>query len=75
LPDVFGDMDGIHPTTKKHFTPKKVVLGTEVVATDFDVNQFDRDREKWVNKNYPNLQRDEIIPAPPVVIDPTEPSE
>jgi hypothetical protein len=48
-------------------TPKKVIMGEEIVATNFDMTTLDNNGEKWRNQNYPNLRKDTEIPAPPVV--------
>jgi len=65
LPDTLTKLEKHQMTTNKFFTPKKLVMGMEVVATDFNLAQMDKNREKWRNKNYPNLQKDVVIPAPP----------
>jgi hypothetical protein len=66
LPDIMETMQGTKSTTQKRFTPKKVVMGMEVVATDYDFNNLDDNREKWRNQNYPNQPADEIIPTAPI---------
>lgn len=68
LPDIIQTMQGRKNTTQKRFTPKKVIMGAETVATNFDWSDQDQNREKWRNQNYPNLQKDVPIPAPPVVL-------
>jgi hypothetical protein len=68
LPDRNYGLGGNKATTQKRFTPKKIQLGMEVVATDFDWNNLDSNSEKWRNQNYANLRADQIIPAPPVSI-------
>jgi hypothetical protein len=71
LPDTIDNMSGHHPTTQKHFTPKKIVMGTEVVLSDFNFSDIaDTNSEKIRNQNYPNLPKDEVIPSPPIVLDP-----
>jgi hypothetical protein len=61
--------DGKRSTTRRSLTPKKIVLGLEVVASDYDMESIGEDlREKWRNQNYPNLPKDEEIPAPSVAI-------
>lgn len=52
-------------TTNKTFTPKKIIIGTEVVSSDVDLKKVDKKRENWRNKNYPNLQEDVKLPVPP----------
>ena len=69
LPDANYGLDGSKPTTQKWLTPKKIVMGQEVVATDFDLASMDENREKWRKQEYPNLQKDVVIPPPPVVVE------
>ncbi len=72
LPDIITTFQGTKNTTQKRFTPKKVVIAAEVVATDFDISSLNEEnREKNRNQNYPNLPADEVIPPPPVTFDPT----
>lgn len=66
LPDSMTKLDKHEMTTKKMFTPKKIVMGAEVVNTGFDMDNLNSNREKWRNPNYPNLQADVQIPPPPV---------
>lgn len=71
LPDVIDYFNGKQDTTQKFLTPKKVVMGTEVVATNFPLEtERDVNAEKWRNQNYPNLQADVPIPVPPIVAAP-----
>ena len=67
LPDVNYKLGGVNATNKKWLTPKKIVMGTETVTTDFRIETLDKNREKWRNWKYPNLPKDTVIPAPPVV--------
>jgi hypothetical protein len=68
LPDINYGIDGPHHTTKKFFTPKKVIINNEVVTTDYDFQQHQmEEREKWRNQNAPNLPADQPLPVPPVV--------
>lgn len=61
--------DGKKSTMRRSLTPKKIVMGMEVVSTDFELDKTAKaQREKWRNVNYPNLPADENIPAPPVAI-------
>ena len=69
LPDVIDKFQGKKNTTQKFFTPKKVVLGTEVVATSFDLEKLDENREKWRSQKYPNLPAGEVIVPPPIVVE------
>jgi len=69
LPDTYTKLEKHQLTTQKMFTPKKIVMGVEVVSTGFDMNLLDKNRENWRNPNYPNLQADVVIPPPPVAPD------
>jgi hypothetical protein len=61
--------DGKTATMRRSITPKKIIIGMEVVKTDYEFNQEANDqREKWRNVNYPNLPVDQEIPAPPVSV-------
>lgn len=73
LPDIITTFQGTKNTTQKRFTPKKVVVGTEVVLSNANLNTLNKDREKWRNQNYPNLSADEIIPSPPMSIEDVHP--
>lgn len=71
LPDSYNTMQGPRMTTEKMLTPKKIVIGTEVVTKDFDFTKVgEGNSEKIRNPNYPNLPKDEVIPPPPIVPDP-----
>ena len=70
LPDRNYSLSDGQITTQKWFSPKKIVLGTEVVMSEDDIKNMDKNREKWRNPKYPNLQRDVPIPEPPVTLDP-----
>ncbi len=69
LPDTITKLDRHEMTTQKLLTPKKMVLGVETVASDFDFETLDRNREMWRNPLYSNLQADVKIPGPPVSVD------
>lgn len=66
LPDHLTKLEKHQMTTTKMFTPKKIVMGAEVVKSEFDIKSKDKNREKWQNPNYPNLQADIPLPVPPV---------
>jgi hypothetical protein len=66
LPDSIVKLEDRELTTKKFFTPKKVIITSEIVMS---VAQLNKDREKWRNQNYPNIQKDIPIPPPPIVVD------
>lgn len=69
LPDTMTKLDKHQMTTKKSFTPKKLVMGIEVVSTDYDLKILDKNREKWTRPDYVNLQADTVIPGTPVSLD------
>ncbi|HRT84643.1 MAG TPA: hypothetical protein P5523_08400 [Bacteroidales bacterium] len=63
LPETYQLLDRQYPTTEKLFTPKKIIIGTEVVGTDFDWTKVNDNSEKWRSKTYPNLKAgDEPLP-------------
>jgi hypothetical protein len=66
LPETITTLENQKSTMEKFFTPKKIIINSETVSTNFDLTQFDSTREKWRNPNYPNLPKDEEIPAPPI---------
>lgn len=66
LPDIITKFQGTTDTTRKWFTPKKVVINSETVGNNFDMSMLDNNTEKWKNPNYPNLQKDVVIPSPGV---------
>jgi len=69
LPDSVTYLDRHKMTTQKRMTPKKFVMGLEVVKTDFELSKITANAEKWRNKNYPNLRYDTIIPSPGLTMD------
>lgn len=69
LPDTAYGIEGPKSTTQKYFTPKKVIINSEVVSSDFSFEKQD-ERAKWRNQNSPNLPADEQFPAPPIVSSP-----
>ena len=71
LPDILQLLDRRKSTVQKVLTPKKIVMGIEVVATGFELNKFDTSREHWQNPQYPNIRADIPIPQPPVTVNTT----
>ena len=72
LPDMMTDLERHQMTTQKQFTPKKFLMGIEVVRTGF--NPYDngnRNLEKWRNPQYPNLQYNINLPPIGTAIDTT----
>ena len=68
LPDTIYKIKGTQPTSKKWFTPKKVVMGMEVIGTDFKIQSLNKNKKQWRNQNYPNLPENEVIVPPPIVL-------
>lgn len=68
LPDSMTKLERHSMTTQKRLTPKKVIMGVEVVASDYDMSLLDKNREKWRKWNYPNIQSDVEIPEPPIKV-------
>lgn len=68
LPDSIVKLDTQSETAKKMFTPKKIIINSEVVSTGTDLNSLDKNREKWRNPIFPNLQADVPIPTPPISV-------
>ena len=69
LPDSVTYLDRHKMTTQKKMTPKKIIMGIEVVQTDFELAQHMANQEKWRNPKYPNLRYDTIIPVPGLTVD------
>jgi hypothetical protein len=66
LPDTMTKLDQHKLTVEKMFTPKKIVMGMEIVSSDTDFLTINDNSDKWKNPNYPNLKSNEIIPTAPV---------
>jgi hypothetical protein len=69
LPDSVTFLERHKMTTQKRMTPKKLIMGVEVVKTDFELSQMNFNIEKWRSPNYPNLRYDTIIPPPGMTLD------
>lgn len=69
LPDSATFLERHKMTTQKRMTPKKMIIGIEVVKTDFELASTNYNLEKWRNKQYPNLRYDTIIPPPGLMVD------
>jgi hypothetical protein len=69
LPDSVTYLERHKMTTQKKLTPKKMIVGVEVVKTEFELTQMMTNQEKWRNPNYPNLRYDTIIPSPGLAVD------
>lgn len=57
LPESYQLLDRQYPTTEKLFTPKKVLIGIETVASDFDFESVKSYADKWKSQYYPNLNK------------------
>lgn len=67
LPELFAPgLDGFKPTTEKSFTAKKIILGTEVVKSDWQVKQDKNIKDKWRSDDFPNIQKGSEPPNPSV---------
>ena len=72
LPDMMTELERHKLTTTKQFTPKKIIMGTEVVNTGFQAfSKGNNNLDKWRNPNYPNLKYTDNIPTPGVTFDTT----
>lgn len=68
LPETITNLENQKLTIDKVLTPKKIVVGTEVVSTDFDMNSVKPNDEKWKNSIFPNLPKSEIIDPPGISV-------
>lgn len=68
LPETITTLESQKSTMEKLFTPKKMIINTEVVQTSFNMDQFDKNKEKWKNPNYANLDKDDEIPMPGISV-------
>jgi hypothetical protein len=67
LPDLFAPgLEGFKSTTEKTFTAKKIILGTEVVSTDWNPENNKSVEDKWRSQYYHNLKKGTEPPSPPV---------
>lgn len=66
LPDIIDKMRGREETTRKWFTPKKIIFSSEIVNTVFNPNELGDNSEKWRSQSYPNLPNEEKLLSPPV---------
>lgn len=64
LPEKYQMLDKQYPTTDKLFTPKKLIMGMEVVASDYDMKQLNNTSDKWKSKVYPNLDKNDVPEGP-----------
>lgn len=67
LTDTLTKLERHQLTTDKLLTPKKIVMGTEIISSDNELEQNNND--KWRNKKYPNLQSNVTIPSPTISSD------
>lgn len=72
LPDQFAPgLDGFKSTTEKSFTAKKIIMGVEVTATDWNPNIDDEIKDKWRSQKYPNIRKGQEPASPPISFDDT----
>jgi hypothetical protein len=69
LPETMTYLDRHKMTTQKRMTPKKFIMGMEVVRTDFDMERLVDNSEKWRDPHYPNLKYGTFIPPPGLSLD------
>jgi hypothetical protein len=68
LPETMAKLDSQESTFKKSLTPKKIVMGLEVVGDDYNFETHNSNSGKWKNQQYPNKDSNEIIPTAPVSV-------
>lgn len=68
LPETITTLESQKSTMEKMFTPKKFIINTEVVSTSFDMTTFNKNKEKWKNLIYPNLDKDDAIAGPGMAV-------
>lgn len=64
LPDTMTKLEKHQLTTNKVFTPKKIIMGAEIVAPDYNMELLNNNRDKWRSPLYPNIQSDVVIDTP-----------
>jgi len=64
LPESYQLLDRQFPTTDKFFTPKKIIMGTEMVSTEYDLSIKNNTSNLWKSKKYPNINTDEEPEGP-----------
>lgn len=58
LPELFAPgLDGFKSTTEKILTPKKIIMGMEVVATDWQPTDDSKTSDRWRSQVYHNIVR------------------
>jgi hypothetical protein len=68
LPETMTKLDSQESTFKKTLTPKKIIMGLEVVGTDYNFETHNSNSGKWKNQQYPNKDLNEIIPTAPISV-------
>jgi len=67
LPELFAPgLEGFKSTTEKSFTPKKILVGAEVVSSEWGPTQNMSLQDKWRSQYYHNLKKGTEPPDPPV---------
>ena len=68
LPETITKLDSQQSTFKKQFTPKKIIMGIDVVSSDYNFDAANHNKKKWKNQLYPNKDYDEVIPTAPITV-------
>ena len=68
LPETLAKLDSQESTFKKVMTPKKIIMGLEVVGTDYNFETKGSNKSKWKNQQYPNKDLSEVIPSAPISV-------
>jgi hypothetical protein len=67
LPDSFAPgLEGFKSTTEKTFTAKKIIMGMEMVSTDWQPNNSNSVEDKWRSQYYHNLKKGTEPPSPTI---------
>jgi len=62
LPELFAPgLDGFKPTTEKVLTPKKVIMETEIVPTNWEPRPDDETNDKWRSQKLVNITAEQQL--------------
>ena len=64
IPETITKLDTHESTFKKILTPKKILMGMEIMGSEAFCRNENED--KWKNQQYPNKNLSEIIPSAPI---------
>jgi len=70
LPDMITKLDAHKMTTQKSFTPKKIIMGSEIMRSKYSEREVEEIQSKWKNQMFPNLQKNIQISMPPTTFGP-----